>query len=113
MLGEQLFTERLCSFAIPTDMADCVLLIGRVLSRDPAANKRHDLEGSVAGVRRTFGYCVRDKILKPEYGNQLGSLGRQKMFAQQDLMAFTSAIFVLKSRFKTIWDQIPGERGGE
>lgn len=94
-------------------MADCVLLIGRVLSRDPAANKRHDLEGSVAGVRRTFGYCVRDKILKPEYGNQLGSLGRQKMFAQQDLMAFTSAIFVLKSRFKTIWDQIPGERGGE
>lgn len=50
MLGEQLFTERLCSFAILTDMADCVLLIGRVLSRDPAANKRHDLKGSVAGV---------------------------------------------------------------
>lgn len=41
--------------------------------------------------------CVRDQILKPEYGNQLGSLGRQKIFARQDLKAFTSAIFVLKS----------------
>lgn len=41
--------------------------------------------------------CVRDQILKPEYGNQLGSPGRQKMFARQDLKAFTSAIFVLKS----------------
>lgn len=40
---------------------------------------------------------MRDQILKPEYGNQLGSLGRQKIFAQQDLKAFTSAIFVLKS----------------
>lgn len=58
MLGEHFITERLCSFAILTDMADCILLIGRVLSRDPAANKRHDLEGSVAEVRRAFGYSV-------------------------------------------------------
>lgn len=45
------------------------------------------------------------------YGSQSGSLGRQKMFALQDLKAFTSAIFVLKSLDLKLRSDPWGERG--